>query len=226
MYAPSPKSPTYSAGVISASQVKPALHNCAQVASVDTSHHPPSFTIELQGGIFRETEAPRLQPRLPGSAAPATSSPGPATPQAQRAAAPAATFAVPLSMASEREALLVAVEGQLHPAATSSPTAAAAAAGPEPPSAAVAELALRGLAYCWQQLSHRQWTLLLGALTSGLGSCCTQLEGLAGNVAAAVAQGAAAVAGADLGPASAAVQFWRRLQQKGVVERSQKVGDC
>lgn len=211
-------------------QLAPALLCllCCQVASVDVTHDPPSYGVELPSGSVRETEAHRLQRRQPGA------SPPPAEPAAPAAAAAAAAraaaarqaaapvFAAPHSTEAERAALLAAVEAQLG-------AAAAAAAGeglPATPAlrAAHAELALRGLAYCWQQLSSRQWELLLGALKAGLGGCATQLEELACQEAAAAAQSAVAVAGADLGGPRGALQFWRRLQQKGVVERSQKVG--
>ncbi|GAB4820968.1 hypothetical protein N2152v2_008014 [Parachlorella kessleri] len=222
----------------------------AKVVAVDTSHHPPSYSIQLPGGSIRETEANRLQPRDPtsSSAPPAASNaaPEPAVPgQEAAAAAPSKAasipgsqgFTAPVSTEAERAALLAVIEAQWGSGAAT-PAGAGQAAGSNrdseaagqsgPPetgdahAAATAELALRVIAYCWRQLSQSQWSLLLSALTSGCQSCCSLVEGLASEVAAALAHAAAAVAGAELGSVQAAVQFWRRLQQKGVVEHSQK----
>ncbi|PRW55988.1 E3 ubiquitin- ligase listerin [Chlorella sorokiniana] len=89
--------------------------------------------------------------------------------------------------------------------------------------AAVGALLHSCMAYCGQQLNQQQWSLVLEQLRTTLAACAASLAAAAARVAAAVCAAAAEVAvGADMGSPAVALQFFRRLKLKGVLERSAK----
>eukprot|EP00887_Chlorella_sp_A99_P002776 scaffold6.g2776.t1 len=189
----------------------------AAVVAVDQSVQPPSYGIELVqqegsssgGGAYRETEAHRLRLRRP-SAPP----PPPARAPAARVPAPA-----PESEAGERKAMAAllhhqarGLRGALH--SRREPTAAG--------QAEVGSLAHAAVVYCRQQLTAQHWSAALEQSNAALALCTARLAAAVRSVVAAVARAAAAVGGPTLASPPLALQFWRRLQQKGVLARSAK----
>ena len=135
----------------------------------------------------------------------------------------------------EQAALLQLLQHQARGvrAAAAAARASAASTGtgdrPEPlpapeVAAAAASLLHSGISYCAQQLTGQQWALLLEQLRSAFSQCSASLAAAAARVAAAVSGAAGEIAvGADMQSPAVALQFFRRLKLKGVLERSQKV---
>ena len=205
-----------------------------QVTAVDTSVQPPSYGVKFDGAAYRETEASRLRPRQPGAAPPPSAVPAAAA--AERQAAGASALPPAGSCTAEEQAALVQLlqhqaRGAKGAAAAARLEAAAgaarASAEPTPPAvaAAVAALLHAAVAYASQQLSQQQWGLLLEQLRAAFGQCAAALSAAAGQVAATVCAAAAEIAvGADMQSPAVALQFFRRLKLRGVLERSAKVG--
>jgi hypothetical protein len=206
----------------------------AEVAAVDVSVSPPSFGVSFGGGgSYRETEASRLQPRKPGVPPPPPTAAASAAAAELRAAGGAGLPPAGCSTETERAALLQLLQHQgrgvraaVAAARAEAATGAAAQRGEAVPihvSAAMAGLARAALAYAAPELTSQHWTLVLEQLREALARCVAALEAAAARLAAALCAAAAAVAGsAELQSPALALQFFRRLRLRGVLERSAK----
>ncbi|KAL4857852.1 3-hydroxyisobutyryl-CoA hydrolase [Chlorella vulgaris] len=220
----------------------------AVVASIDLSVQPPSYSIQIPSSSsngHRETEGSRLAARQPGSSPPAAAAAADdAAPAAAAAAALAAEKraaggstlpAAGCCTADEQGVLLQLLQHQARGAkaalsAARAVAAAAAAADSRPAeavspavAAAVVGLLHAGVAYAGQQLSQQQWTLLLDQLRLAFAHCSAALAAAAARVAGTVCAAAASIAvGADMQSPALALQFFRRLRVRGVLERSAK----
>lgn len=205
---------------------------------MDASVQPPSYAVHISGSeagsALRETEASRLRPRQPGSAPPpsaaqqqSAAAAAAAAAAEKRAAARAAMPSVGCSTPDEQSALLQLLQHQacgLQAAAAGAQADGGAAAAAPAVAAVVADLSHSCIAYCSHQLTSQQWTLLLGLLRDALARCSAALAAAAASVAAAVCAAAGEIAvGADMRSPAVALQFFRRLKLKGVLERSEKV---
>lgn len=190
----------------------------AAVMAVNSSVQPASYGIELvaagagTGGSsgYRETEAHRLKPRRPGAPAPL-----PALPPAARQ-----QEAVPASEAGERAELQRLLLHQTRGLRGAALARDAPSAGAQ---AAVAALTHAAVAYCGPELGRQQWAAAVDQSNAALVSSTAQLAAAVGAVVAAVSSAAAGVGGASLSSPPLALQFWRRLQQRGVLAKSAKV---
>lgn len=210
----------------------------AEVASVDVSVQPPSYSIHFPAvpdSAHRETEASRLCPRQPGMPPPpsaaqqASAAAAAAAAAAERRAAAGAAMA-PVGSCTEEEqvALLQLLQHQargMRAAAAAARAEGSAAPDPAPEvAAAMASLMHSAVAYCGPSLSQQHWSQLLEQLRGAFALCSDALSAAAGRVAAAVALAAGEIAvGADMSAAAVALQFFRRLSLKGVLQRSDKV---
>ena len=219
---------------------------------MDVSVEPPSYGIQFtssSGSGFRETEASRLRPRQPGTAAPPPpAAVQPAAPAAAAAAAaaaadqraaggsglPPAGFCTPEEQTALLQVLQHQIRGVRAAAAAARAEALSAAADPPRPAAtaaaapavlaALAPLLHSSVAYCSQQLTAQHWEGVLEQLRAAFAQCSAALAAAAGRVAATVSAAAGEVAvGADMQSPAVALQFFRRLKLKGVLERSAKV---
>lgn len=211
----------------------------AELVVVDVTVQPPSYAIHIsgsaEGSALRETEASRLRPRQPGSARPpsaaqqqSAAAAAAAAAAEKRAAASAAMPPVGCCTADEQAALLQLLQHQASGLQVATATARAGASAPAATpavAAAIAELSHSCIAYCGPQLTSQQWALLLEALRAAFAQCSAALAAAAARVAGAVCAAAAEIAvGADMQSPAVALQFFRRLKLKGVLERSDKVG--
>ncbi|KAL4457478.1 hypothetical protein ABPG75_012343 [Micractinium tetrahymenae] len=209
----------------------------AEVVVVDVSVQPPSYAIHISGSAagsaLRETEASRLRPRQPGSVPPpsaaqqqSAAAAAAAAAAEKRAAASAAMPPVGCCTPEEQAALLQLLQHQargLKAALAAARKDGSAAAAPPAAAAAVAGLAHSCVAYCSQQLTSQHWSILLELLRDAFAQCSAALAAAAARVAAAVCAGASEIAvGADMQSPAVALQFFRRLKLKGVLERSDK----
>lgn len=127
--------------------------------------------------------------------------------------------------AEERSALLQLLQHQGLGLQAAAAGAGDAPAVPPAIAAAAAQLSHSCLAYCSQQLTTQQWALLLCVLRGAFAQCTAALAAAAARVAGAVCAAASEIAvGADMQSPAVALQFFRRLKLKGVLERSDKVG--
>lgn len=207
----------------------------AEVQAVDVTVQPPSYSIQFSSGSHRETEAARLRPRQAGEPAPASEAQLAAAATAaasaaaeRRAAAGAAMALAGCCTPEEQAALLQLLQHQVRGVRAAAAAARAeAGCAPDPTpgvAAAVAALLHSSVAFCGQQLTQQHWALLLEQLRAALAQCTVRLAAAAARVSAAVSAAAGEIAvGADMSSPAVAIQFFRRLGLKGVLQRSAKV---
>jgi hypothetical protein len=183
-----------------------------EIAAVDVSVQPPSYAVQLRSG-HRETEGGRLRERREGEAAP------PAGPAPGRHAMADHGFECG---AEERQALLALLRRRAAPE-SEAPGAGAGGGGGGGAAAADAQVVRGAVGYCWRLFSEDDWRLALDHLQVAVQRGAEAVGAAADAVAGAVTASAAVVAGVQFSSPALALQFFRRLVQRNVLQSSAKV---